>query len=129
MNNKTFSPSAVFTCLITGLNLSLSFLGNDGNFGSPIFLPYRANTAFSTFLPPRIFYQKIKPRWKRIVLWYNNDFPKKINTGIINAKKIAKEYDIEFVFQPDGLEKDPSDFRDVYGHRNFVELCNTLLNL
>lgn len=83
----------------------------------------------STFLPPRIFYQKIKPRWKRIVLWYNNDFPKKINTGIINAKKIAKEYDIEFVFQPDGLEKDPSDFRDVYGHRNFVELCNTLLNL
>ena len=83
----------------------------------------------SAFILPSVFYKKIRPRWKRIVIWYNNDYPKLKNTGIINAKKYAKEFDIEYIFQPDGLEKDPSDFRHKFGERNFIELTNTLLNI
>ena len=44
------------------------------------------------FLPDKIFYTKIKPRWKRIIVWLDND-----NTGITSALKWAEKYQIEAV--------------------------------
>lgn len=67
-----------------------------------------------TFIPEKIFMIKIKPRWKRIILFYDND-----TTGIINALKWAKKHQIEAVWLPTGAPKDPSDFWAKHGGREF----------
>lgn len=56
-----------------------------------------------TFLPDKIFWTKIKPRWKRIIYWGDND-----KVGIEYALKWAKKYQIEAVWNPIEAPKDPA---------------------
>jgi len=68
-----------------------------------------------TFIPEKIFLTKIKPRWKRIIIWYDND-----NTGIINSLKWAKKHQIEAVWNPLRCPyKDQSDLIKADGLREF----------
>ena len=62
-----------------------------------------------SFLPEDYFHKQQK-RWKRIILWYNNDWNKKNNPGVANSVKYSKQFDIEWFTNPDGEPKDPSDF-------------------
>lgn len=75
-----------------------------------------------TFIPDHIFHTKIKPRWKRLVVWLDND-----STGIENALIWAEKYGLEAVWNPIGAPKDPSDFVKQYGLREFNYLKNKLL--
>lgn len=78
----------------------------------------------ATFIPEEIFWRKIKPRFKRIIIWYDND-----TTGIINALKWAEKYQIEAIWNPIGAPKDPSDFVAAHGLREFNYLKNNLLKV
>lgn len=73
----------------------------------------------NTFVPERWF-EKAKKRFKHIILWYNNDWDKSNNPGILNAKKYSEMYNIPYYFNPDNQPKDPSDFSKKYGLDVFV---------
>lgn len=65
-------------------------------------------------------YDKIKKRFKRIILFYDNDL-----AGISNMNKIRKKFkDIECVWIPRKYSKDISDFYKKYGRDNTTKLIN-----
>lgn len=70
------------------------------------------------------WFKKIQTRWKKIILWYNND-----ETGIRNSKKFAEIYNIEWYCNPLGTPKDPSDYSRMYGLEEFVKLIKQNLNI
>ena len=78
---------------------------------------------------PESYIEKLKLRWKRIILWFDNDFTKKDNTGVRNAKKFSEKYGFEYYYTPDYSEKDPSDYVKTFGINNFKTLVDTYLNM
>ena len=70
-----------------------------------------------SFLPESVFLGKIKKRFKRIIIWFDND-----ETGVKNALKYAKMYDIEPRWNPIGSPKDPSDMWHKDGGRVFNQI-------
>ena len=66
------------------------------------------------FIPEKIFYTKIKPRWRRIIYWGDND-----EVGIRNALKWSKMHQIEAVWNPLRAPKDQSDLIAKDGLREF----------
>jgi hypothetical protein len=63
-------------------------------------------------------YNKLKKRFKRIVLFYDNDLP-----GIHNMNKIRKKFNIECMWIPRKYKaKDISDFYKIYGEDRTKEL-------
>ena len=56
------------------------------------------------FVPENWFY-KIKERWDKVIIWYNNDI-----AGIRNASKYSNLYSIPYFYNPLNSPKDPSDF-------------------
>ena len=66
------------------------------------------------FLPDEIFYTKIKPRWRRIIYYGDND-----KVGIEMALKWAKKYQIEAIWNPLSAPKDQSDLWRKDGGREF----------
>jgi len=81
-----------------------------------------------TFLPEKYF-RKIEKRWKRIVIWYNNDWDKGTNPGVKSAKKYSKKYNLEYYYNPDNTPKDPSDYSKEYGIGEFDKLIKSKLYL
>lgn len=81
----------------------------------------------STFLPEK-FLRKYKKRYERIIIWFDNDFNKKENQGIINAKKFSELYGMEYYYTPDNTEKDPSDFAFNYGLEAFYEYLKDVIH-
>ena len=83
-----------------------------------------------SFIPVK-FFEKLKKRFKRIIIWYNNDWEKEDNPGVRNAKKYSEEYGIEYYYNPDGEPKDPSDFIKKYGEEDgfnkFANLISKIL--
>ena len=59
---------------------------------------------------------KMKTRWKRIILYYGSD-----NPGITNAKHFSELYGLEYMYNPTIDEKDPFDYSCKYGIRQFYE--------
>ena len=63
-------------------------------------------------------YAKLKKRFKKIVLFYDNDLP-----GIHNMNKFHKEYNIPCIWIPRKYKaKDISDFYKLYGYEKTKEL-------
>jgi DNA primase len=56
------------------------------------------------------------------VTWFDNDY-----AGHKAAKKYQQLYGYEPIFIPEEWAKDPFEFRDKYGKREFVNLSNYLL--
>lgn len=75
-----------------------------------------------SFIPKKVFEEKIKIRWKRIIIWYDNDA-----TGIEGAEKFSKEFGIEYYHNPFDTPKDPSDFVELYGLQVFKELVDNII--
>lgn len=76
------------------------------------------------FIPEQVFKDKLQIRWKRIIIWYDND-----DTGIEGAEKFSKKFEIEYYHNPLDTPKDPSDFVQLYGLQVFKELVeNTIYN-
>lgn len=85
-----------------------------------------APNAESSFVPPE-WLAKMRPRWKRIVIWYNNDWHKLDNPGIKFAKKYSEMYGLEYYYNPDSEPKDPSDFSKEKSLIEFRDLVNIKL--
>lgn len=73
------------------------------------------------FILPEV-YAKLKKRWNRIIIWFDND-----ESGIISAKNFAKKYNIEYYYNPIKAPKDPSDFVKAEGLREFNWLIKKIL--
>ena len=80
-----------------------------------------------TFILPRVF-EKLKRKWKNILLWYNNDFDKNDNTGLRRSMELSKEYNIPYLLTPSGTKKDPSDFHHYYGKDEFIRMTLNQIN-
>ena len=86
-----------------------------------------APNAESVFVDPK-WLSKMKTRWKRIVIWYDNDWDKKDNSGVKHAKKFSEMYGLEYFYNPDNTPKDPSDFSKEKNLLDFRNLVNIQLN-
>lgn len=66
-------------------------------------------------------YDRLKKKYKRIYLFYDNDEP-----GIKAMCKIKKQHtDLRVLFLPrHGSDKDISDYRKAHGNKNTIELIN-----
>lgn len=73
-----------------------------------------------SFIPDLVF-DKLKKRWNKIVIWYDND-----DTGLVNARLFSDKYNIPYITTED-KEKDPSDYRKRYGQIKFRQLLKELL--
>lgn len=63
-------------------------------------------------------FSKLKSRFKRIVVFYDNDLP-----GIHNMNKIKKSFDVQCLWIPRSYgAKDISDFYKMYGRDKTLEL-------
>jgi hypothetical protein len=81
----------------------------------------------SVFLPEQYFLKQ-KERFKRIVIWYDNDFDKELNTGQLKGLEFSNQYGIENIFISSKYEvKDISDFYKKYGREQSINLINKLL--
>lgn len=79
-----------------------------------------------SFIPEKVL-EKLKKKWNKIYIWFDNDFNKPTNEGLFYAKKFSNQYDIPYIITPNGTEKDPSDYRSVYGRYAFIKLIKELL--
>lgn len=79
-----------------------------------------------SFLPEK-FYNKIKHKWDRIIIWYDNDWDKKDNPGVTCAKRLAEQYRTEYFYNPDNEPKDPSDFIKKYGVKDGLHKFNNII--
>lgn len=97
--------------------------------GGPIWRIYNtpnfiAPNAEGIFIPDKVFY-KLKKRFKLIVLFFDNDI-----TGIEQAKKFSKIYNIPFIYNPIGAPKDSAAFWQKEGGRMFnYYLQKELINI
>jgi len=71
---------------------------------------------------PSIPWDKLKERWKRIIIWYDND-----QTGITDAKKFSRIHNIEYYYNPIRGPKDPADYAKVENLREFNWLIQQIL--
>ena len=85
-----------------------------------------APIAENTFIPDTVF-EKLKTKWDRIVLMFDNDFGKDDNPGVRFAKQFSDQYGLEYYHTPDNTEKDISDFRKSYGQLKTRELLKEQL--
>jgi len=75
------------------------------------------------------FVEKLMSRWKKIIIWFDNDYTKPDNPGLKYAKHFADMYNLEYVYNPDNTAKDPSDFVYQFGLDAFKELaCENLFH-
>ena len=73
------------------------------------------------FIQEHIF-EDLKNRFKKIVLYYDNDFNKSTNWGKKFAEKYSKKYNIPYITTPDNTEKDPSDFCKSFGKKELFTI-------
>lgn len=80
----------------------------------------------STFIPEEFLF-KYMERYKRVIIWFDNDYGKEKNPGVENAKKFSEMYGLEYYHNPDDTEKDPSDFAKRYGLATFREYFYSII--
>lgn len=81
----------------------------------------------TSFLPEN-YINKLKTRFKQIFIWFDNDWEKPQNEGIINAKRFSEIYNIKYLHNPDNTPKDPSDFSKKYSLNVFNEYLKKQIN-
>ncbi len=83
-------------------------------------IPAIAPISENLFISQSVF-DKLKSRFKNIILFYDNDL-----AGIMNMNKIRKEFkDLKVIFIPRKYKvKDISDYFEKYGNEKTIELIN-----
>lgn len=73
---------------------------------------------------PDVNFEKLKHRFKRIVVFFDND-----ETGMTNSLKFAEKYEIDRIFITDFSEKiqDIADYRKEHGKQSTIKLLKQLL--
>lgn len=85
-----------------------------------------APNAESTWLPLN-YWEKIKERWKKIIIFGNNDWDKEDNPGLAYAKKHSKRYGVPFIIIPNNETSDISDYAKKYDLNKAKELTESLI--
>tara|TARA_R110000868_G_scaffold359380_1_gene621233 strand:- start:3403 stop:4449 length:1047 start_codon:yes stop_codon:yes gene_type:complete len=71
---------------------------------------------------------ELKERFDNIYVWYDNDYTNPRNPGRTAGKKMCELYNFKQLEIPEEFGvKDPSDFREKYGHKKTLELIKKLL--
>lgn len=73
------------------------------------------------------FVQKLKQRFTKIIVWFDNDWDKKENTGVQNAIKFSTLFNLNHSYNPTNFPKDPSDFCKEHSLNEFNYLINKSL--
>jgi hypothetical protein len=80
-----------------------------------------------SFIPDHVLH-KLKNRYHRIVVFFDNDFNKEVNTGLVQSKLFSDRYNLRYILIPAEYgAKDVSDFREKYGFKSTQELVKRLI--
>lgn len=85
--------------------------------GYPAIAPHTEKQIFTDEM-----YEELKSRFKNIVVYYDND-----EAGVTHSTKITKKYPVDYINNPKGLPKDPSDFVEDYSLTELDSLINELM--
>lgn len=72
------------------------------------------------------YWDKLVDRFERIVIYWNNDYPKEPNPGLEYAKQFSKQFNVPYVLNPNGEPSDISDFVKKYSLKEGKELIRNL---
>lgn len=82
------------------------------------------------YLPKPHIIDELKERFKKIIVFFDNDFKSDLNYGHIDALKICRMYNLDMVEIPSEYGvKDPSDLYKEYGKEKYLEIINSILTL
>lgn len=80
------------------------------------------------YIPKPHVMQDLKNRYKRIIVFYDNDYTNPNNPGRKDSIALASEYNLVRVEIPAEYEsKDPSDLFKKYGRDRYLEIMNEIL--
>ena len=80
------------------------------------------------YIPKPHVIQDLKNRYKRIIVFYDNDYTNPNNPGRKDSIALASEYNLVRVEIPAEYEaKDPSDLFKKYGKEKYLEIMNGIL--
>lgn len=72
--------------------------------------------------------KELKSRFKRVIIWFDNDYSKDDNVGRRNAMKQAQKHNVEWVEIPDQYQaKDPTDYIKNVGFEEGIKLIKQLI--
>lgn len=81
------------------------------------------------YLPKEHVMRDLKSRYKRIIVFYDNDYTNPDNPGRKDSLRLSQEYNLYRIEIPEVYEaKDPSDLFNKYGKERYLEIMNDLLN-
>lgn len=75
---------------------------------------------------PLEYWNKIKERFEKIIIYWNNDYPKEPNPGLEYAKNFSKQFNLPYILNPNGEPSDISDFVKKYSLKEGKELVRNL---
>ena len=95
-----------------------------------------ANTGIPSFslqgegyIPKEKVINQLKDRYKKIYVFYDNDFKNEVNNGRNYGKAIADKFDLQQIEIPTEYKsKDPSDLYKNWGKEVFLNVINSLIN-
>lgn len=85
-------------------------------------LNYEATSPMSETTLPKEKLLNYKKLYKHVLLYHNND-----KAGLQAMESQAKEFDLEFIFNPEGMPKDITDISKELGYETAVETIHNLL--
>jgi len=71
---------------------------------------------------PELVMDKLKTRFENIYCWFDND-----EAGIRGALQFSNKFDLRITYNPRNEPKDPSDYVEKYGLKNFDSLVSNFL--
>ena len=81
------------------------------------------------YIPKENVINQLKDRYKKIYVFYDNDFKNEVNNGRNYGKAIADKFDLQQIEIPTEYKsKDPSDLYKNWGKEVFLNVINSLIN-
>ena len=81
------------------------------------------------YIPKEKVINQLKDRYKKIYVFYDNDFNNEVNNGRNYGKAIADKFDLQQIEIPTEYKsKDPSDLYKNWGKEVFLNVINSLIN-
>jgi len=75
---------------------------------------------------PLEYWEKLRERFKTIIIYWNNDWEKTPNPGLEYAKNFSKQFNLPFIYNPNGEPSDISDFVKKYNLETGRDLIRSL---
>lgn len=80
-------------------------------------------------IPKDHIVDQLKQRFKKIILFYDNDYDGTQNWGLNHVKKLSKEFNLDYIMIPENYKaKDYSDFYKKYGKEESTKFLNNKIN-